>query len=161
MPVYHFTLHAYRSWRPDHPRGYTKRGKGYQAPSAEEAEKHDERAAQPPAEFDLETQRLLIRFAHDFCERRKYRLHAVGNEIGHSHYVLSWHGFSDWHEVMRRLKNVLTMSLNKQFRTPRRKWFVRGGSRKRVTSPTHLKHLQTRYLPNHPGLCWCDGSPLP
>ena len=39
MPVYHITLHAYRSWSPDHPRGYTRRGKGYQKPDPEQARK--------------------------------------------------------------------------------------------------------------------------
>jgi REP element-mobilizing transposase RayT len=161
MPVYHFTLHAYRSWRPDHPRGYTQRGKGYQPPDPDAAARYDERAAQPPAAFDLEVQRVLIRFAHDFCARRNYRLHAVGNEIGHAHFILSWPGFSDWHEVMRRLKNALSTCLNKHFNTPGRKWFVRGGSRKRVSALSHLSHLQTKYLPSHPGLCWCEGSALP
>jgi hypothetical protein len=137
------------------------RGKGYQPPDADAAEQYDERAAQPPAEFDLETQRLLVRFAHDFCARRKYRLHAVGNEIGHAHFIRSWHGFSDWHEVMRRLKNTLSTCLNKHFQTPGRKWFVRGGSRKRVSHQSHLTRLLNKYLPDHPGLFWCEGSPLP
>ena len=79
MPVYHFTLHAYRSWRPDHPKGYTKRGEGYQPPDPEQARKYDERATQEPATFDEETQRVLIRSAYDFCHRRKYRLHGAGN----------------------------------------------------------------------------------
>jgi hypothetical protein len=70
VPVYHFTLHAYRSWSPDHPRGYTQRGKGYQPPDAEQAEKYDQRAKQPVATFDPEVQKLLIRIAHDFCKRR-------------------------------------------------------------------------------------------
>src|SRR3954469_18426954 len=112
MPVYHLTLHSYRSWRPDHPRGYTKRGKGYQPPDPEAARRYDKRAKQDAAKFEREVQALLIRFAHDFCARRKYRLHGVGNEEGHVHLALSWRGFSDWHEVMRRLKNVLSLNLN-------------------------------------------------
>jgi REP element-mobilizing transposase RayT len=161
MPVYHFTIHAYRSWRPDHPRGYTQRGKGYRAPDIEAAHEYEDRAKQAPAQFGLEVQRLLIRIAHDFCARRKMRLHAVGNEDGHVHYVLSWRGYSDWHEVMRRLKNVLSSVLNQQLNTPGKRWFVRGGSRKRVSNVKHLEHLKRKYLPSHPGLCWSEEMPLP
>ena len=66
-----------------------------------------------------EVQILLIRFAHDFCLRRKFRFHGAGNEEGHVHYVVSWQGFADWHEVMRRMKNVLSTMLNRHFNTPR------------------------------------------
>jgi hypothetical protein len=85
MPVYHETLHAYRSLRADHRRGYTRRGKGYQAPNA----------------------------------------------------------------------------LNKNINTPGKRWFVRGSSRKRVKDRRHLNHLLDVYLPDHPGIFWRDGSPLP
>jgi hypothetical protein len=62
---------------------------------------------------------------------------------------------------MRRLKNLLSTCLNKHYNTPGRKWFVRGGSRKRVRDAAHLLHLQQTYLPDHPGLFWCGGSPIP
>jgi hypothetical protein len=161
MPVYHFTLHAYRSWRPDHPRGYTRRGKGYQKPDPEQARKYDERARQDPAKFVHEVQILLIRFAHEFCQRRKFRLHGAGNEAGHVHYALSVQGYCDWHEVMRRLKNVLSLILNRHFNTPGKRWFVRGGSRKRVLDLTHLNRLLLKYFPDHPGPFWREGMPLP
>src|SRR2546429_9481265 len=161
MPVYHFTLHAYRSWKPDHPRGYTKRGEGYQKPDSDEARKRDERAKQDPAKFVREVQVLLIRGAYDFCQRRKFRLHGSGNEEGHVHFAISWRGFSDWREVMRRLKNVLSTMLNQHFKTPGKRWFVRGGSRKRVSNVRHLTHLVRTYFPSHPGVCWCEGAPLP
>ena len=161
MPVYHFTTHAYRNWRPDHPRGYTRRGAGYQACDIEEAHHYDDRAKQERAAFDRDVQRILIRVAHDFCRRRKMRLHAVGSEEGHVHYVISWHGFADWHEVLRRLKNVLSTVLNDHFRTPGKRWFVRGASRKRVSNLAHLDHLKRKYLPDHPGLFWSEEMPLP
>jgi hypothetical protein len=161
MPVYHFTLHAYRSWRPDHPRGYTKCGEGYQPPNPEQAKRYDERAKQDPAKFEREVQILIIHIAHDFCARRKMRLHGVGNEIAHTHLVLSWRSFSSWHEVMRRLKNVLTTELNKHFNTPGKRWFVRGGSRKRVVNESHLNRLLDKYLPDHPGPFWREGVTLP
>jgi REP element-mobilizing transposase RayT len=161
MAVYHFTLHAYRSWRPDHPRGYTKRGKGYQPPDPEQAKKYDERAKQDPAKFVLEAQRVIIRVSHEFCTERKFRLHAVGNEIGHVHLVMSWRGFCHWHEVMRRLKNILSMRLNRHFNCRGKRWFVRGASRKRVVSRAHLDRLLDKYLPDHPGLFWRESRVLP
>jgi len=161
MPVYHFTLHAYRSWSPDHPRGYTRRGRGYQKPDPEQARRYDERAKQDPAKFVREVQILLIRIAYDFCARRKFRLNGVGNEEGHVHYAMSWRGYCHWHEVMRRLKNVLSTELNKHFDTPGRRWFVRGGSRKRVLNLPHLKRLVAKYFPDHPGPWWREGMQLP
>jgi len=159
--VIHYTFHAYRNWRPDHKRGYTKRKKGYQPPDPEQARKYDERAKQEPATFDHETQKLLIRIAHDFCSRRKMRLHAVGNEEGHVHYVISWAGFSDPHEVERRLKNILSTELNRHYKTPGRRWFVRGGSLKRVSNSAHLDRLLGKYLPDHPGIFWKEKLALP
>jgi hypothetical protein len=52
MAVYHFTLHAYRSWSPAHPRGYTQRGKGYQPSDPAKAEEYDGRAKFPKAIFE-------------------------------------------------------------------------------------------------------------
>ena len=60
VPVYLFTYHAYRSWMPDHKRGFTKEGGGYQAPNAALANAYHNAAASPPFEFDPATQRFLI-----------------------------------------------------------------------------------------------------
>jgi hypothetical protein len=84
MAVYHFTLHAYRSWRPDHPRGYTKRGKGYQPPDPEQAKKYDERAKQDPVKFVLEAQRVIIRVSHEFCTERNSVCTRLETKLGTS-----------------------------------------------------------------------------
>jgi REP element-mobilizing transposase RayT len=161
MPVYHFTLHAYRSWRPDHPRGYTKEGKGYLPSDPEEAAAYDRRAKQDPAVFDRHVQRILIRVAHDICTRRNWRLHGVGTEEGHVHLALSWHGFIKWSDVMRTLKNVLSYILGTEVGPRGRRWFVRNGSRKRVQNRKHLDYLLNTYFPDHPGLFWREGMELP
>jgi hypothetical protein len=44
---------------------------------------------------------------------------------------------------------------------PGRRWFVADGSRKRVHNRDHLTYLITEYLPDHPGLFWTEGRPLP
>src|SRR5262245_34603989 len=51
MPVYHFTLHAYRSWRADNKRGYVKE-REVKKPDPKLQKKWDKRAKLPPVEFD-------------------------------------------------------------------------------------------------------------
>jgi hypothetical protein len=60
VAVYHFTIHAFRSWRPDHPRGYTRKGEGYQPPDEEMAEKYDQAASQDAVIFDESLQREIL-----------------------------------------------------------------------------------------------------
>lgn len=110
--------------------------------------------------FTREVQCIIIRTTAEFCARRKYRFHGSGNDDSHTHLLLSWRGYSSWHEVMRRLKNVLSLQLNRELNI-KRQWFVRGGSRKRVRDDKHLDHLLDKYFPDHPGLFWCEGAALP
>ena len=129
-------------------------------PDPEQARKYDERARDKPAVFTREVQRILIRVAADFCARRKLRLHAVGSDPSHIHYVISWHGYSAWKEILRRLKNILSLELNRKLDCPR-PWFVRGANSKPVRNGDHLRYLTITYLPDHPGMFWCEGQPLP
>src|SRR5207244_13089562 len=84
MPVYHFTLHAYRSWRPDHPRGYTLKGRGYQAPDAEQADFYDKNAKQDAVLFDQQTQREILNIAHAICDKEKWKLELAGFDETHT-----------------------------------------------------------------------------
>ena len=161
MAVYHFTLHAYRSWSPDHKRGYTVRGKGYQKPDRDRAGQYNHRANFSKVEFDSLLQEILILGTHDICRQRSWRLHCVGTEASHVHIVISWRGFKPWREVMEKLKNLLSLFLGRATDQPGRKWFVTDGSRKRVMNQQHLDHLLTDYVPDHPGLFWIEGDPLP
>jgi hypothetical protein len=99
----------------------------YLPPDPEEAQKYDERAKQDPAQFTRDVQKILIRTAYDFCHRRKFRLHGAGNELGHAHFAVSWRGYSDADQVMRRLKNILSTTLNKTFNTPGKRGSCEGG----------------------------------
>ena len=62
---------------------------------------------------------------------------------------------------MEKIKNLLSLFLGRMTNKPGRRWFVVGGSRKRVLDQNHLDHLCTTYLPNHPGIFWREGLPLP
>jgi hypothetical protein len=162
MPVYHFTIHAYRSWRPDHPRGYTVKGKGYQPPDPDKAAEYDERAKQDSVIFDAAIQREILVLAHEICEKEGWRLECAGFDQTHTHLVLSWTGFNRWEDVDRRLKNLLALKLNRGHKTPGKRWFVRGRSApRRVRDAKHLNYLKKTYLPDHPGLYWERGQPLP
>jgi len=162
MPVYHFTLHAYRSWSPGHPRGYTRRGKGYLPSDPEMAQKYDDRAKHPKAQFSSrDIQEVLIVGAIDLCRNRGWRLHAAGTDPTHLHLIVSWKGFLDWRVVRQKTKNLLSLFLGRATEDPGRQWFVRDGSRKRVTSADHLKYLIETYLPDHRGVFWREGQPEP
>ena len=161
MAVYHFTLHAYRSWSPSHPRGYTRKGKGYQPPDPQRAAEYDGDAKFSKVSFDRRLQEILVLGSYDICRRRRWRLHAVGTDPSHVHLVVSWRKYIPWHDVMTKLKNILSLLLGRITNSPGRRWFVVNGSRKRVSTKDHLDHLLREYLPCHRGLFWCEGRALP
>ena len=162
MPVYHFTVHAYRSWRPDHPRGYVQRDKGYLPPDPNMADRYDERAGQEPNRFDEQiVQEVLVIGCIDVCRRRGWRLHGVATDPTHLHWVVSWREFVEWGKVLQVTKNVLALLLNRVTGQAGRRWFVRDGSRRRVADRDHLDYLLGRYLPDHRGLFWREGTPVP
>ncbi len=161
MPVYHFTLHAYRSWSPNNKHGYTERGKGYQPPNPSRANQYNYNAKQDRVAFDELIQQVLILGAHNICQTRRWRLHAVGSDPSHVHLVVSWTSFIPWKQVQEKLKNVLSLFLGRATQQPGRRWFVVGGSRKRVTDQEHLSYLLNTYLPDHVGVFWREGMELP
>ena len=161
MPVYHFTFHAYRSWSPSHPRGYTKRGEGYLPPDDKMAQHYDDCARFPRVWFSDAIQEVLVLGCIDVCRRRGWRLHAVGTDLTHLHFVVSWREFVAWQYVRQKMKNVLSLLLGRLTGTTGRPWFVRDGSRKRVKNRAHLDYLMDTYLPDHRGLYWREGDPIP
>jgi hypothetical protein len=155
MPVYHFTHHAYRSWSPDHPRGYTKKGAGYLPADKEAADAYDNAAKQDPVLFDEQTQRKLLELTREICEREKWELVGAGFDPTHGHYAIAWKFLYPWEEVDRRLKNLLTLRLNRLRGTPGKRWFVRRhGAPRRVKGMKHLRYLLFTYFPDHPGIFW-------
>jgi hypothetical protein len=60
-----------------------------------------------------------------------------------------------------KLKNILSYLLGKEIGPRGKRWFVRNGSRKRVKDERHFNYLIETYLPDHPGLFWHEGQPLP
>jgi hypothetical protein len=136
---------------PDHPRGYTKKGNGYQAPDEYRAGHYRTRARHPAFELSSEVQRFLCESAIEICERRKWKLYASGAEVTHIHFLVGWHDYAPWNLVRGKLKNLLSLSLSRRAGVTGRPWFSAEASRKRVRNPAHMSYLRETYLPNHSG----------
>jgi len=161
MPTCHFTFHAYRAWRADHPRGYVKRNKGVVPPNSDEAASWDRQAKGGAVVFDERIQSILICGAKDICDRRNWILEGIGTDPTHIHLAISWNGFVKCDDVLAKLKNVLSYILGKWSGKRGKRWFGRYGDWKVVTDAEHLEYLLASYFPGHRGLCWRRGGPLP
>ena len=161
MAVGLFTFHAYGTWWPDNPRGYTAKDDDVRARDENMAERYREHARFEPVQFDMAEQRVLIAGAHDICMRRGWRLHAVGTDPTHAHYLISQRGYFDFVEVRDRLKNLLSLFFGRSTGTTGRTWFAAGGSNKRVEDRKHFDHLVDTYLPQQRGMFWKEGQKLP
>ena len=160
MAVYHFTLHAYRTWSADHRRGYVKRGKGILPPDPKMAEAYARAAKQPPIIFTKQIQQILIDTALAECVAKNWRLHAAATDRTHVHLIISWKTFIPRNDVINRLKNILSYRLGKELNSTGRQWIVRGQSRRRVMDSAHLRYLIRKYLPKHDGLVWTAAPTL-
>jgi hypothetical protein len=161
MPVYLFTIHAYRSWNADHRRGYVRRGEGVRATDVVRATQYDHSATQPPMHFSARHQQVMLAMTFDACQRRDWRLHCFASEPTHIHLLVSWKQYQPWQDVRAKLKNLLSWQLGRQFQQRGRRWFVGDGSRKQVVDRKHFDYLMGTYLPHHRGLLWRDGDPEP
>jgi len=156
MPVYLFTYHAYRSWRPDDPRGFVQEGEGIQPPSEPLANAYDNAAKHPPVTFDHVIQQFLIETAHDVCNRRGWRLHGAATEPTHLHTLVSWRDETAWSAVRGKIKNILSTAMSKRAGLKGRPWFVDKASRRHVRDQKHFDYLMHRYLPKHSGVGWYE-----
>ncbi len=161
MAVYHFTIHAYRSWRPDNPRGYVHHTKGLLPPDPQMAAWYDSHARFGRVNFEEEMQKLITREAHAICVRREWRSHAIGNEDTHTHLLISWRQFMPCDQVIAQLKGAISHALGRHIGPPGRKWFSRGSSDRRVNDKAHFDYLVETYLPSHGGVFWEEGDCLP
>ena len=137
------------------------RDEGYQPPDPDEQHRREGNATQSPVQFDEAMQRVLVVGTYDICRRRGWRYHGGGNDLTHTHALIGWKDFVDWQEARDRLKNVLSLFLGRWTGIEGRTWFVEGGSRKRVTTRKHFDYLLDTYFPDHRGIYWREGMPLP
>jgi len=161
VAVYHFTFHAFGTWRADHPRGYTVREEGYQPPDAQEQRRRDEHLTQDVVHFDEDMQKVLVVGTYDICRRRGWQFFGGGNDATHTHALIGFKQFVDWQDARDTLKNILSLFLGRWTGREGVTWFVEGGSRKRVENRGHFEYLLDRYFPDHRGVYWRAGRPLP
>lgn len=157
MPVYLFTFHAYKTWMPDHRRGYTRRGEGYCPSDPEMARNYEDKSKGEPSEFDPATSRALIDEAAKWASIVAVRLHAVTTESTHVHVLVSWKRERGWLSIRKSLKTSLTKRLNALKRGVA---FSRGGSRKQVITRKHFNYLMETYLLDHSGVAWYEARGL-
>ena len=166
MPVYLLTVHAYRSWREDHPRGYVQHGKGLREPRPEPAQWRDGAAKHPPARFSPAQQTALQATAELIASERGARLHSLATCSTHVHLLLS---FADppctcgtaehcrrgcparkhVESITTRCKQKMGQRLARDAGTRGRPWFSRGRDVTPVRGREHFDHLIADYLPDH------------
>ena len=107
VAVYLFTFHAYRSWLPDRPQGYVRRGKGVQTPDTKMAELYERDAKHPAMRFDAQMQDSLVTTTCSICAKHSWRLHQVRATTTHVHALVSWREFVEWKSISNTLKRCL------------------------------------------------------
>ncbi|HLL88034.1 MAG TPA: hypothetical protein VK324_01905 [Tepidisphaeraceae bacterium] len=160
MPTYLFTDHAYGTWMPDHPRGYTVRGGQVLPPDPEMAAHYHANAEHPPVAFDDGMQWVMVQAVRDVCAKYGWRLHCVATVKTHVHYLVTWDDRSiSWARVRDRMKQVMGYRLAQLRGTKDRRYFVRGDDATRVERDSHFEYLMTTYLPDHRGAGWSEREP--
>lgn len=150
MPVYLFTLHAYRTWRADNPRGYIQHGQyGVQPPRPKLATHRESIAKHPAVVFNKKQRSLMLRSSVDVAGRRGWALHAAAVTTTHIHLLVSWNDHAEEKLVCTTFKRLLGLALSKQKGSTGNRWFSHGRDAKRVTDRKHFDHLVKVYLPRH------------
>ena len=150
MPAFHFTLHAFRSWKEDNPRGCFQRGKpGIQKPNSKLAAHRDAVAKGDEVTFSREQMAVLLDAVLSTAERKNLYAHAAAATATHVHVVVHWTDDRSADDVQAALKSGLGFCLSKDKGTTGNRWFSRGGAPEQVNDHAHLFHLLSDYLPKH------------
>jgi len=160
MPAYHFTLHAYATWHPDHPEGWHQHGESTPLlPNQKLAEHRRQKQRWPAAEFVEPHHPALAEMATDICRRRDWRCHGGAITQTHIHLAASWHQ-SDLEplHVQATLKRLLAWKIAQLTAIPGRRWFSDGGFPKPIADLAHLYYLLAEYFPNQGGHAWREAK---
>lgn len=167
MPVYLLTIHAYGSWREDHPKGYVQRGQGLQPTNEALRMSRDRAMRQPAVIWDHDLQRLVAPWLEKASKQYSFDLHAVATTPTHAHVLLAFaspeHTFSKGaarcppscpamqqaRKLAARLKKDLGYGMARHCNTRGMKWLSRGWNLTAVKDRKHFDHLATVYLPKH------------
>jgi REP element-mobilizing transposase RayT len=165
MPVALITIHAYRSWTEDNPRGYVQRGTpGVQRPNERLATHRAMIAKHPRVLFEAGQRALLIKAAAEVCASLTWRLHAAAVTPTHIHLLVSWKQRDTLvREISTLLKRKLGNRLSRRKGSRGNRWFSRGVDETPVRDRRHFDHLCGQYLPQHVeqnGVFWREQTHL-
>ena len=153
MPVYLFTFHTYRSWMPDHRRGYVKRDRGILPPDPAMASAYARRARFDRLVLDIPSRQVALDALQRICNqpaRTTWQLHQAVAVFNHIHALVSWRDATDSLRVRAVLHRAITVDVRDALGLPQgRPVLARGGSRKPVRTRDHFDRLSLRYLPSH------------
>ncbi|MFN3168191.1 MAG: hypothetical protein ACE37H_14105 [Phycisphaeraceae bacterium] len=155
MPVYHYTFHAYGSWLPDRPEGYTPHGQSFKPADPAIANEYRKRMRRPETHFGDGAKQHALQTLIDSQSLQHFELYAMAAEPSHLHVVVAWRDEREPTRVRSQVKTSLTRALNKHF--GKRDWFVAKAGQTPVVDEAHLHELVHSYLPKH-GLYWKRGD---
>jgi len=148
MPVFMYTIHAYRSWMPDHRRGYVERNKGIMKPDMARANWYHRLAVHERMTFTDPLCDQIIKAVDDLCSTHGWRHHATVVVWTHLHTLVSWPQYYDARRGRAVLKRAITTWL-RDHTGESRKWLTRAGGIKRINDRPHFIRLMSEYLPAH------------
>ena len=108
---------------------------------------------EPPALFDDQAQKILIKAVRSTEEHLDVVIRLVATDQSHIHVLLQWTHARPWDKLRASIKTKLSKVLKEQIKD--RTWLSEGASRKHVKDYEHLQYLETQYLPDHLGWKWC------
>lgn len=156
MAVYHFVLHVYGSWHPDHPDGWHQHGEVEAlAPQAKLGQYRRDRQRWDEARFPERHHSALAEMIVDVCERRRWRAHASAVTLNHIHALVSWREEGVENLVVQAtLKRLLGWKLAALMGVKGRRWFSDGGRPVAVENPGHFDFLVGTYFKDQGGYYW-------
>lgn len=153
-------FHGYRTWMPDHPRGYTRHGEGIYAPDTNMADRYAKRAKFDRVIFDELRQQVVVSAIREVCQNIDVDLYYAVCIRTHGHAVVAWRDTRPWTQISDRIKRIVGLKLARSENVFGRKWLAARPAGKVVKDVDHLRHLMIRYLPSHRGATWVNGEIL-
>jgi hypothetical protein len=169
------TMHAYRSWVEDNPRGYVQRGqRGVQAPNVGISNYRSGIALHSPMRFNVSQMQLAITTTREVCGKLGFDAIAGSCTATHLHVLVGLTGAAltggaregdqgkDTNALCARIKSIVGWRLSQQLGTTGNRWFSRGKDATPVIDEAHLRYLVGTYLPKHEMLeggvfaKWCE-----
>ena len=160
MPVFLFTFHGYRTWMPDHPRGYNRKNEGTFAPDPEMNEHYERRAHFDEVRFDAERQKVVVDAYVEVASNLDLRLYYAVCVDTHAHPLVGWRDDREWTYIHDRLKSIIALKLGEAERVKGRRWLTARRIGEQVSESEHFAHLMTVYLPDHRGYTYFDASAM-